>query len=274
MQGAEIPNLLLFGSKVDRMRKGQGKVGVRGAGQQIPEEPAGERRGGFVQEKNHCLYQNLISSIKQLMGEKLVVAYFGPNVQASYGCLYVLLARKCMGADGARKGDRDRVRHPTLRQKGQWSTHGQGAAGTDRKYHGKWVTVGGKTLEGSTVFEGILKEAKEEFGVYMPIHEFKKLPFELLDDNTNNLACKISWTDLGKIFPHLNRSRDYQCNKALVFGSDGETAELRLVALHDFYEKTTKNFKYDVNCRNGLTKYVENSFKNYYIPYFEGKGLI
>ena len=181
--------------------------------------------------------------------------------------VYFLLLRKCM------KGERDKVQHRTNEQRKKnlpWSIHGRGAAGTDEIYWGMWCTVGG-TLSGDEVFKGVLKELQDECGVRIGLNELDKLPFELLDEQTNNLACEI--TDLS-IFPYINYTRSYACFKELIFSSHGEIAEIRLVPLDEIYDKKTRQFKYDVNCRNGLTSYVEESFRRYYIPMLVAKGLI
>lgn len=188
------------------------------------------------------------------------------------GILYVILARKCMGPKGNHLGERDKVKHPTYDQRKNnlsWSIHGRGAAGTNCKYHGKWVTGGGG-LSGDTVFEGIVNELKDEYGVNKNV-ELKNLAFEVLNDRRNMLACQI--TDLS-IFPYMNTSKEYRCFKELIFSSKGEIAEIRLVPLKDIYEKKTGVFKYNINCRSKLADYVENSFRNYYIPMFKNKGLI
>jgi len=183
---------------------------------------------------------------------------------------YVLLARKCMGPSGTHLGERDIVKHRTNEQRKKnlpWSIHGRGAAGTKYEFWGQWCTAGG-TLNGNTVFEGILNELKDEFGVKLTLDNLKKLPFEILDESRNMLACEI--TDL-TIFPYLNKTRSHACVKNLIYSSHGEIAEIRLVPLNEIYDKRTGQFKNDVNCRNGITSYVKRSFKDHYLKYLDSK---
>ena len=179
-----------------------------------------------------------------------VITKFSQNNEWS-----VLFARKAFGGNSKyqRPGERHKVGHTYYSTKGLVNAYGphSGAAGTNSKYWGKWVTIGGKNdSKAPNNFIAALSEFKDETASDVNKH----LHF-LLSFNNSNTMIYIAY--LPPTYANkLTTSRGVQKN--LIFSSKGEIAELRWVD----YDKVVGN----IILKNGLADYVEKTYVQYVLP--------
>ena len=172
----------------------------------------------------------------------------------------LVLARKCMGPSpcGKYPGERDKMRVPAYWQTKQgkpWSRHTGGAAGTAKRYWGKWCSFGGtNSNEADSNLTAGLIEVRDEAAVEITVTRRLYFVHSFVAPET---MCYIAYCPPEHIggFKHLDKGPHRQ----LIVASHGEIAELRLVPRSKMLDRSV--------LRNGVADYVEDSFVRVVNPF-------
>lgn len=166
----------------------------------------------------------------------------------------VLFARKAMGGDSINNyvGERFKVGHKYNRNNKRVDAFGKksGAAGTDMKYWGKWVSIGGKNdRKAKNNFEAALNEFKDETASDSSISRHLHFIYSFVSNNTLIYVAYLPY----KYATRLNTRKG--TNRDLIFSSKGEIAELRWIEYNNVYNR---NYM-----KNGVANYVLKSYDKY-----------
>lgn len=166
----------------------------------------------------------------------------------------VLFARKAMGGDRNRNkpGERYKVGHTYYKTRQRVQAYGKhsGAAGTNPRYWGKWVSIGGKNDKRSkSNFEASISEFKDEASIGSNITKHLHYLYSFSNRSTMIYVAYLPWTYASK----LNSSRGTKKN--LIFSSKGEIAELRWVPFDRILNNTI--------LKNGIADYIKKSYAKY-----------
>ena len=155
----------------------------------------------------------------------------------------VLMARKCQ------KGERFEVGHTFANGTNVYKD--TGAAGTDRQYYGKWVSIGGTNSRTARYsYDAAISEFNDETASN---DAATKLTF-LAQYKWNNMCIYIAYYPFNNSHILLNRSR-----KELIFSSHGEIAELKWHIIGENLDD--------------VTNYIQKTYNKYLIPFINSLGM-
>lgn len=185
--------------------------------------------------------QNINGTHAYLIGNKTGVYVI--TFDTSINKYKVLMARKC------KVGERFEVGH-TFANLQQVSVN-TGAAGTNKDYWGKWVSIGGTNSRTAwNSYDAAISEFNDETASN---DAATKLTF-LAQYNWNNMCIYIAYYPYNNSHILLNRSR-----KDLIFSSHGEIAELKWHIIGENLDD--------------VTNYIQTTYNTYLIPFINGLGM-
>jgi hypothetical protein len=190
--------------------------------------------------------ENNINGTNTIINRKtgIFIITFDPIIQQ----YKVLFARKCYA------GERAQVGHKDTRNIWRTNWNSLGAAGTHRRYWGKWVSIGGTNSSNATSqLHAANLEYEDETAVNTRGDARRYLTY-LHGINTSGVYIYIAYLPYSRSNALIAKSK-----RKLIFSSHGEIAEL-----------TWRPFS---NYGSNVANYVQNSYNTILVPYISSLPL-